>query len=238
MEIVATDGAPKAIGPNCQAITHAGLVYRSGRDRSHPVLGLAPVAVIVAIRLGIPTSQLHLPLCFASHGSTMLTLIGAPLNMIASNTAEDAGYGLIGFFEFAVAGIPMLLGTAAIILLFGRRLLPERSGSFLPADFSAHAQTLVEHYRIEDGVHRLRVRSTSPYVGAPRSEVDLRDYPGVSLVGVQEGECARPLAAAHARRRRRAPCEWRCAGGGAARHRPAPRRPTGGRERRNRGDIV
>ena len=132
--------------------------------------------------------------CFASHGSTMLTLIGAPLNVIASNTAADAGYGHIGFFEFAVAGIPMLLGTAAIILLFGRRLLPERSGASLPSDFSAHAQTLVEHYRIEDGVHRLRVRSTSPYVGAPRSEVDLRDYPGLSLVGVQEGEGARPLA--------------------------------------------
>lgn len=31
MEIVATDGAPKAIGPYCQAITHTGLVYCSGQ---------------------------------------------------------------------------------------------------------------------------------------------------------------------------------------------------------------
>jgi 2-iminobutanoate/2-iminopropanoate deaminase len=31
MEIVATDGAPKAIGPYCQAITYAGLVYCSGQ---------------------------------------------------------------------------------------------------------------------------------------------------------------------------------------------------------------
>jgi 2-iminobutanoate/2-iminopropanoate deaminase len=31
MEIVATDGAPKAIGPYCQVITHAGLVYCSGQ---------------------------------------------------------------------------------------------------------------------------------------------------------------------------------------------------------------
>jgi di/tricarboxylate transporter len=157
------------------------------------VAALLPVAVVVAIRLGIPTSQLLLPLCFASHGSTMLTLIGAPLNVIASYTAAGAGYGHIGFFEFAVAGIPMLLGTAAIILLFGRWLLPERSGASLPSDFSAHAQTLVEHYRISDGTHRLRVRSTSPYVGASRSEVDLRDYPGLSLVAVQDGDGARPL---------------------------------------------
>ena len=37
MEIVATDGAPKAIGPYCQAITHAGLVYCSGQIPLDPV---------------------------------------------------------------------------------------------------------------------------------------------------------------------------------------------------------
>jgi 2-iminobutanoate/2-iminopropanoate deaminase len=31
MEIIATDGAPKAIGPYCQATTYAGLVYCSGQ---------------------------------------------------------------------------------------------------------------------------------------------------------------------------------------------------------------
>jgi hypothetical protein len=158
------------------------------------VAALLPVLVVVAVRLGTPTSQLLLRCCFASHGSTMLTLIGAPLNVIASNTAAGAGYGYIGFFEFAVAGIPMLLGTAAIILLFGWWLLPERNGDCVRADVSAHAQTLVEHYRIGDGTHRLRVSPTLPYVGVPRSEVDLTAYPGLSLVGVQDGDGGRPLA--------------------------------------------
>jgi 2-iminobutanoate/2-iminopropanoate deaminase len=36
MEIVATDGAPKAIGPYSQAITHAGLVYCSGQIALNP----------------------------------------------------------------------------------------------------------------------------------------------------------------------------------------------------------
>ena len=31
MNVVATDGVPKAIGPYCQATTHAGLVYCSGQ---------------------------------------------------------------------------------------------------------------------------------------------------------------------------------------------------------------
>jgi 2-iminobutanoate/2-iminopropanoate deaminase len=31
MNIIATDGAPKAIGPYCQAITHGGMVFCSGQ---------------------------------------------------------------------------------------------------------------------------------------------------------------------------------------------------------------
>jgi di/tricarboxylate transporter len=102
-----------------------------------------------------------------------------------SNAAEDAGLQGFGFFEFAIAGIPLVLGTGAIIVLLGRYLLPKRNGESLPSDFSRHARTLVEQYRIADGLHRLRVRSTSPYVDAPRSAVMLGDYPGLSLVSIQ-----------------------------------------------------
>lgn len=158
------------------------------------VAALLPMVIVVAVKLGVPTSQLLIPLCFAAHSSTMLTLLGAPLNVIASNTAEDAGYGGIGFFEFAVAGIPMLIGSFIIMLLTQRVLLPHRNGESLPPDFSRHAQTLVEQYRIEDGLHGLRVRSSSPYVGKPRGHVDLQDYAGLTLVAIQEGDAPKPLA--------------------------------------------
>ena len=157
------------------------------------VVALLPLCVVLAVRLGIPTSQLLLPMCFATHGATMLTLIGAPLNVIASNAAVEAGYPPIGFFEFAVAGIPLLLGTIVIILLTAKWLLPHTNGDSLPSDLSAHARTLVEQYRLEDGLHRLRIRSTSPYIGASRDTVDLNNYAGLSLVAVREGNGARPL---------------------------------------------
>jgi di/tricarboxylate transporter len=160
------------------------------------VAALLPMAIVVAYQLKLPTSQVLLPMCFAAHSATMLTLLGAPLNVIASNIADDAGFGGIGFFEFAVAGIPLLAGSMIIMLLTRRFLLPHRSGESLPADFSAHAQTLVEQYRIEDGLHRLRVRSTSPYVAQPRAAIDLAAYPGLSLVAVQDGATGTPLARA------------------------------------------
>jgi len=157
------------------------------------VAALIPMVVVVSMRLGLPTSQLLIPLCFAAHSATMLTLLGAPLNVIASNAAEDAGFGGIGFFEFAVAGIPMLVGSGIIMVLTQRWLLPHRNGDSLPPDFSAHAQTLVEHYRIEDGLQHLRVRSSSPYIGKPRDSVDLGKYAGLSLVGAVDGASGKPL---------------------------------------------
>jgi di/tricarboxylate transporter len=75
-----------------------------------------------------------------------------------------------------------------------RFLLPKVNGDALPGDFSAHAQTLVEQYGLEDGLHALRVRASSPYVGKPREAVDLEKYPGVSLVAIQEGESGKPLS--------------------------------------------
>ena len=154
---------------------------------------------------------------------------------------EDAGYGPIGFFEFAVAGVPMLLGTVGDHPAVRRRSCCRNAAAIrLPADFSAHAQTLVEHYRIEDGAHRLRVRSTSPYVGAPRSEVDLRDYPEVEP---RRGPGRRRRRAARSGRRSpRATCSS-CA---ATRRRWGGSRPTstspskcGGRRNGNgRGNTV
>lgn len=156
---------------------------------------LLPVVVVAAIRLGRSPSQLLMPLAFASSAGGLLTLAGSPVNVIMSQAAQDTGLGPFGFFEFAVAGIPLVLGVMAITLFLGRRLVPERSGSSLPADFSAHARTLVEQYRLEDGLHRLKVRASSPYVGAPRDAIDLSDYPGLSFVSIQGGPGGPPALA-------------------------------------------
>jgi di/tricarboxylate transporter len=87
----------------------------------------------------------------------------------------------------------MLLGSTAIILLTAKWLLPHTNGASLPADFSQHARTLVEQYKIEDGLHRLRVRPTSALVGAPREKVDLARYADISLVAIQEAASGKLL---------------------------------------------
>ncbi|WP_332684319.1 SLC13 family permease [Bosea sp. (in: a-proteobacteria)] len=160
------------------------------------VAALMPVVVMAAIRLRQSPSQLLMPLAFSAHAGANMLLTGAPKNILVSEALEDTGLPGFGFAEFALVGLPLLLGTMAIILLLGRRLLPEQSGARLPADFSRHAQTLVEHYGLRDGVFRLRVRASSPYVGLAPAAVDLGGDPRLELMAVQAGASATPLRAA------------------------------------------
>jgi len=157
------------------------------------VAALLPVVVVIAIRLKRHSAQLLLPLVFAAPAGSKLALTGSPVNVLVSNAASDAGVGDFGFFEFALVGVPLLAGTMVIIILFGKRLLPERNGPAMPSDFSRHAKTLVEQYGLASGVFQLRVRDSSPLVGKPASAIDLTAYPELQLVAVQEGDTAGPL---------------------------------------------
>jgi di/tricarboxylate transporter len=138
------------------------------------VAALVPVVVVMAVRLRRPASQLLLPLAFGAHAGSLLALTGTPVNVIVSDAAADAGVGRFGFFEFALAGVPLVLGSMAIVALLGPHLLPARSARTVGRDFSGHARTLVEQYALEhppgelvsrrSGIAEVIVRPRSPLV--------------------------------------------------------------------------
>lgn len=149
------------------------------------VAALLPVVVVMAVRLNRAPSQLLMPLVFAAHAGSLLALTGTPVHVLVSEAAVDAGFRPFGYFEFAIAGVPLLAGSILIVVLFGEKLLPHRAGASVPADFSKHAHTLVEQYRLADGVTQLRVRASSPYIGQAQAAIDVAGYAGITLVAVQ-----------------------------------------------------
>lgn len=157
------------------------------------VAALLPVVVVMAVRLKRTPSQLLMPLVFAAHAGSLLTLTGTPVNVLVSDAAIDAGLQPFGFFEFALAGIPLLAGTMAIIIIFGQRLLPKTGGRSLPADFSKHALTLLEQYGLSNGLFRMRVKDTSPLVGRVTSMIDLEEFSQLQIAGFHERGGNRPL---------------------------------------------
>ena len=170
------------------AAVFSGLIGMNGA-----VAAMLPVTVIIAIRTGTPTSLLMLPLALACLKGAKLTLLGSPVNVIAAVQAEEHGAGHFGFFSWALLGIPQLAGSIAIILLAGKWLLPVRESASIPSDFSGHAQTLVQHYRLEHGLHQLAVPAGSPLVGSGRKALDLDPYAGVRAVAFIDHEDDRPL---------------------------------------------
>ena len=169
----------------------AGLTALIGLNGT--VAALLPMAVVVAMRTRFPTSRLLIPLAFAGSAGGMLLLTGSPVNVVISEAAADAGVGAFGFAEFALAGIPLVVGTVVIVLLFGSRLLPHRVSSDLPPDLSGQASALVSHYSL-DNVFHLRVVDGSAVVDADRGLVDLTGYPGITVITVLEGGTQQPVS--------------------------------------------
>ena len=157
------------------------------------VAALLPMTVVLAMRLGIPTSRMLMPLAFAGSAGGLLLLTGSPVNVVISQAAEDAGLGAFGLLEFALIGIPIVIGTLAVILLLGPRLLPDRTSAALPPDLSAHARTLVDHYSL-DQVFHLRVTEESPLASRTRQQVLATSREGLRIITVLDGAAGLPSA--------------------------------------------
>jgi di/tricarboxylate transporter len=147
---------------------------------------LLPVTVAVARRARTQPSKMLVPMAFAASAGALLTLSGSPVNVIVSEASTSVGGPGFGFFEFALVGLPLLLGTTAIALVFGHRLLPARDSTQLPADFGSYAATVAEHYDLDRTIHRVRVRSGSAIRGIDVGDLTFDAHPGLSLVGVQD----------------------------------------------------
>lgn len=149
---------------------------------------LLPVVVLASRRSQQSTSQMLMPLAFAASAGALLVLSGSTVNVIVSDALFEATGERFGFFEFGLIGLPLVLVTIAVSVLVGRRLLPDRSPTSLPADYSAHVDTLVEHYSLDVGFFRLAVQPGSDVVGRRREQVSVPE--GVVLIGVQRASGA------------------------------------------------
>lgn len=174
----AGEGRAKLISAICLfAAASAALITVNGA-----VAALIPMAVLVSARARLPASQMLLPVAFAAHAGSLLTLTGSPVNVIVSEFAKDAGERSFGFFEFAIVGVPLLVGTLLILVLFGQRLLPVRAAQAIPQDLVTHTIMLRDQYNLGDSAELIgRDSGVVEVVVPPRSEIiGLHLAPGMS----------------------------------------------------------
>lgn len=138
------------------------------------VAALVPVGVILATRIGKPPSKLLMPMAFAAHAGSLLTLLGSPINLFVSEISQESGNRPFGFLEFALAGIPLVVGTFAINLFLGPKVLPDRTPRDAPNDLSRYAEMMAREYDLADadatvsyhqGLQEIVVPPRSSFIG-------------------------------------------------------------------------
>ncbi len=125
---------------------------------------LLPAIIILARSAQISPSRLLIPLSAGALLGGASTLIGTPPNIIVSDLLrEHSGQGF-NFFDFTPMGLVLTAAGITFMILFGRRLLPDRrpvrSGQRLPTP-----EELIDLYRLPEDLYRLRVRRDSRLIG-------------------------------------------------------------------------
>lgn len=151
------------------------------------VAALYPMVVVLAIRMKVAPSKHLMPLAFGAHAGAMLVLTGSPVSLLAAEYAAEAGDRRFSFFEVALVGVPLLIGTIGIVILLGNRLLPTRKPALQLRDLSTLPTTL-EHQYIsgEEELARLRVMQGSSLIGEQLRRVDMHRCPDIHFLSLQD----------------------------------------------------
>ncbi len=86
---------------------------------------LLPVCLGIADSQGMNRAKLLMPLAIMASSGGMITLAGTPPNMSAYSTLLTIDVQM-GFFDYAVVGIPVTIVSIIYMMLIGNRLLPDR----------------------------------------------------------------------------------------------------------------
>ncbi len=144
---------------------------------------LLPVTVAVARSARLRPSRVLIPLAFAASAGSLLTMSGSPVNVIVHEASLGGDGGGFGYLEFGLIGVPAVAATILVCVLFGRLLVPDRTPTEAPVDFTDYVPTLVEHWGADYRVWRLTVAAGAPAVGAQAG--DVLGESGVRLIAAQ-----------------------------------------------------
>lgn len=137
------------------------------------VAAMLPVVNDLSKRVRASSSQLLLPLSYATILGGTCTLIGTSTNLLVQGKVVEKGMTPLGFFEPAAVGIPLTIVGIAYMLLTSRWLLPQRR----PA---VSAKDDPRQYTAE-----MTVESSGALVGQTIEEAGLRHLPGLYLAEIQ-----------------------------------------------------
>lgn len=142
------------------------------------VVVFLPVVMSLAKSMNIPSSKLLIPMSYASIFGGCCTLLGTSTNVLASGLmAENTIYPNmppLGMFELAKVGLPLFFVATGYMLLFGRRLLPDREA----------LSSILSDIEQKDYVTEAIVRQKSLLVGKTVEKSGLKVLQGMRILDI------------------------------------------------------
>ncbi len=159
-------------------------VFSAFMSNTGTVAVLMPVVISVAISMKVNPSQLLMPLAFASSLGGVLTLIGTPPNLVASNLMREQGFEPMGFFAFTPIGLIALTTGIIFMVTVGRKLLPKGKESAIEFE-TFDPNQLAGTYKIYPHLHIVKVGEGSSLIGRPLADLQLTNKYGVTIVSIE-----------------------------------------------------
>lgn len=159
-------------------------VFSAFMSNTGTVAVLMPVVISVALSMKTNPAQLLMPLAFASSLGGVLTLIGTPPNLVASNLMREQGYDPLGFFAFTPIGLIALIAGIFFMVTVGKRMLPKQASSELQNE-NIDPNRLAGTYKIYPFLHIVEVGADSPLIGAELANLQLTNKYNITIVSIE-----------------------------------------------------
>lgn len=140
---------------------------------------LMPIALAGARKGGFPPARLLMPISFATMLGGMITLVGTPPNLLASQLRERLDGHRFAMFDFAPVGLAITAAGLLYLVLVGWRLLPRARNGQKSAD---------EMFEVGDYVTEAEITEKSPLLGQTIDEFEQGAGEGVVALGLIHGK--------------------------------------------------
>ncbi len=146
------------------------------------VVVLLPVVMALSKSLGISSSKMLIPVSYASIFGGCCTLMGTSTNILASGImgANDVYPQMenMSMFELSKIGIPLMIISLLLLVLFGRKLLPEREA----------LSSIISEINSKEFLTEARILPNSPMIGKSIKESKIKEIPSARVIDIVRGK--------------------------------------------------
>lgn len=160
-------------------------IFSAFMSNTGTVAVLLPVVISMALHLKQNPSKYLMPLAFASSLGGVLTLIGTPPNLIASETIASSGYEALSFFDFTPVGLVAFSVGILFLSTIGKKLLPDKLDRNIRDNKAFSAKELAGFYKIYNDLHVLEIPPSSSIIGIPLKELKLPISHGITIISIE-----------------------------------------------------